>query len=600
MLRIRFFAHVVILSTVLVLAGGCATLGPSAPAASPQANGQYAHAEGLYRSGDFGAAAQAFLAAAQADPAIRDRANLGAAASYRSLGQTARTAALLQRIDRHKLAPEDAARYDVLSAEVALQRGHADAALKQLGNLPAPLPADVRQHALDVRARAELASGDRLAAARALVERSSSLPPAAQAVNHQQVVSILAGMGSERLTPLYASLAGNDPLKPYVRQALGQAGKAMPLILPQPNQPVGTMTGASVAPEGYVMPAKVALLLPASGPVATAGTAVRDGFFTAYFHAPVTRERRPTLKVYDTGGTASGAVSAYQQAIADGAELVVGPLGRAAVSAVFGQSSLPVPVLALNHAQGNVPIPGGSFEFALLPEAEGAQLAGRMITLGLHAAIVFRGDSDTASRTVDAFKTQFESLGGQVANDIVLPAESVDFASQIQAALAGSGTETGIVALLRPEQARLLLPQLRLARSTLPVFATSTVYTGTEDPTADGDLDGVQFCDEPWLFDAQAGLPDHATLASQITTAAGPAARLFGFGMDAYALMPYLGWLRSHPGSYVPGATGQLTMDSFGHVLRTPIWVQFQGGVARPIAAGLESQPAQPTAPTGS
>ena len=598
MLSIRFFAHIAILLTILLLVGGCATVGPSAPATSPQAEAHYAHAQDLYRSGDFRNAASAFLATAKSDPAIRDRANLAAAASYRSLGQIEQTAALLQQVDRSKLTPNEDARYRVLSAEVALQHGQPNVALKQLSDLPSPLPPDVHQHALDVEARAQLATGNRLAAARALVRRTALLPPAAQAANHQQVVSILAGMGSDKLMPLYASLADNDLVKPYVRQALNQAGKTIPRVLPQPNQAVGTLLGAA-APQGYAMPSKVALLLPASGPVAVAGAAVRDGFFTAYFHTPVTRELRPAIKVYDTGGTADGAVAAYQQAVTDGAQLVVGPLGRAEVGAIFAQPSLPVPVLALNHAQGNVPIPTGSVEFALLPEAEGAEAAARMITLGLHAAIVFRADNDTASRTFDAFKTQFESLGGQIANDIVLPQGSVDFADQIQAALAGSGSDTGIVALLRPEQARLLLPQLKLARSTLPVFATSMVYAGTENPTADGDLDGVQFCDEPWLFDAQAGLPDHATLASQLTTAGGPAARLFGFGMDAYALAPYLDWLRTHPGSYVPGATGQLTMDLFGHVQRTPIWVQFQGGVARPVAAGLESQPAAAAVPTG-
>lgn len=597
--RIHCFAYAVLLVAALLLTGGCATVGPSAPVASPQAQAQYAHAQELYRSGNFRDAARAFLGAANSDPAIRDRATLAAAASYRSLGQIARTAALLQRVDRDNLSPADEARYRVLSAEVALQRGRADAARKQLADLPPDLPPEVHEQALGVRARADLATGDRLAAARTLMQREALLPPAARAANRQQVVSILAGMGTARLTPLYASLGEGDPLKPLVQQALGRVGKAMPRTLPQPDQPVGTQTGASMPPQGYAMPSKVALLLPATGPVATAGAAVRDGFFTAYFHTPVTREQRPAVKVYDTGGTPDGAVSAYQQAVQDGAEIVVGPLARAAVGTLFAQAPLPVPVLALNHAQGDVPTPTGSVEFSLLPEAEGAELAARMITLGLQAAIVFRGDSDTAARTFDAFKTQFESLGGAVANDVVLPPDGVDFAEQIEAALAGSGTETGIVALLRPEQARLLLPQLKLARSTLPVFATSMLYTGTEDPTADSDLDGVQFCDEPWLFDAQTGLPDHTTLASQLTTAGGPAARLFGFGMDAYALLPYLGWLRTHPGSYVAGATGQLTMDSFGHVQRTPIWVQFQGGVARPIAAGLEAQPtaAIPTEP---
>ncbi|HJR12370.1 MAG TPA: penicillin-binding protein activator [Rhodanobacteraceae bacterium] len=484
----------------------------------------------------------------------------------------------------------------VRAANGALQRGDAHAALKQLAAVPSNAPPDVQQQALDVKARAQLASGNRLAAARSLIQRAALLPVPAQAAERQQAVAILAGMGHDQLAQTDASLADDDPVKPWVQKAIAQPGAAAARVLPQPNQPVGTLQGAA-SPQGYAMPAKVALLLPATGPVAVAGAAVRDGFFTAYFHAPITHEQRPVIKVYDTGGTAGGSVAAYKQAVTDGASLVVGPLGRDAVGAIFAQSSLPVPVLALNHPQGSTATPAASYEFALLPESEGAQLAAYMVTLGLHAAIVFRGSDDTASRTFDAFKTQFQSLGGQVANDIVLQQGSVDFAGQIQAALAGSGSQTGIVALLRPQQARLLLPQLRLGRSTLPVFATSMVYSGDENATADADLDGLRFCDEPWLYDAQAGLPDHATLASQLATASGPAARLFAFGMDAYALIPYLGWLHTHPESYVPGASGQLTMDAFGHVQRTPIWVEFQGGVARPVAAGLETQPADAPAP---
>lgn len=482
------------------------------------------------------------------------------------------------------------------AATIALQRGHADAALKQLGSLPPSLPPDVQQRALDVQARAQLALGARVDAARTLAQRAPLLPPAAQAAEHQRVVAILAGMGSPGLKALLPTLADNDPLKPYVSQALAHSGTATPLALPQLNEPVGTLTGAAV-PQGFAMPAHVALLLPAAGRVAVASAAVRDGFFAAYFHTPASQEQRPTIKVYDTGGTAGGTLAAYQQAVADGASLVVGPLSRGAVGTLFSQASLPVPVLALNHAQGNQTVPAGSAEFALLPEAEGAQLGSHMITSGLHAAIVFRGNDDTSARTFAAFKLEFESLGGQIANDIVLQPGDVDFASQIQAALAGSGNQTGIVALLRPDQARLLLPQLKLARSTLPVFSTSMVYSGDENATSDADLDGLQFCDEPWLYDAQAGLPSHATLASQLPTAAGPAARLFAFGMDAYALMSYLDWLRSHPGSYLAGATGQLTMDASGHVQRTPIWVQFQGGVARPVAAGLETPPADAAPP---
>ncbi|MBU6477183.1 MAG: penicillin-binding protein activator, partial [Xanthomonadaceae bacterium] len=175
----------------------------------------------------------------------------------------------------------------IQAANTALQRGHADAALKQLGALPPSLPPDVQQQALDLQARAQLALGHRVDAARVLAKRALLLPPAAQAAEHQRVVAILAGLGSAGLNALFPTLAGNDPLKPYVSQALAHSGKATPLALPQLNEPVGTLTGAS-APQGFAMPAHVALLLPATGPGAVASAAVRDGFFAAYFHTPAT------------------------------------------------------------------------------------------------------------------------------------------------------------------------------------------------------------------------------------------------------------------------------------------------------------------------
>lgn len=484
-------------------------------------------------------------------------------------------------------------------ANAALAQGHADAALKQLSGLPGNLAPPLEQQILDTTARAQLALGHRVDAARAVARRIPLLAPAEQTAEHQRLLAILAGAGTPALQSVYPSLTDSDPVKPYVRQALARAGVTVARPLPQLNAPVGTLIGGAT-PQGFWMPARVALLLPATGPVAVAGAAVRDGFFAAYFHPSTTEAQRPVVKVYDTGGTPDGAVAAYQQAVAGGASLVVGPLGRAAVSAVFAQTTLPVRVLALNHAQGNQATPPGSAEFALTPEAEGAELAAHMAAAGLHAAIVFRGGDSTAARTFSAFKAQFQSLGGQIANDIVLPQGAVDFASQIQAALAGSGAQTGVVALLRPQQARLLVPQLRLAQSTLPVFSTSMIYSGDANTAADTDLDGVQFSDEPWLYNAQAGLPNHAALASLLPTADGPAARLFAFGMDAYALMPYLEWLHTHPGNYLAGATGQLTMDAFQHVQRTPVWVEFQGGVAAPVAAGMEPpQPTPDAAPTG-
>jgi outer membrane PBP1 activator LpoA protein len=149
---------------------------------------------------------------------------------------------------------------------------------------------------------------------------------------------------------------------------------------------------------------------------------------------------------------------------------------------------------------------------------------------------------------------------------------------------------------MKPQQARLLLPQLRLAKNTLPVFATSHVYAGGDDATADRDLEGVEFCDAPWLFDAQPGLPRRTDLNNALPATKGVTARLFAFGMDAWGLVPYIDWMRGHPGSYLPGATGQLVADEFGRVRRVLIWARFADGVARPVAGSLELE-APATAP---
>ncbi|MFI4970191.1 MAG: penicillin-binding protein activator, partial [Lysobacterales bacterium] len=66
-------------------------------------------------------------------------------------------------------------------------------------------------------------------------------------------------------------------------------------------------------------------------------------------------------------------------------------------------------------------------------------------------------------------------------------------------------------------------------------------------------------------------------------------ARLFAFGMDAYALLPYLDWLIAHPDAYVNGATGELTADNFGRIHRQVGWARFQNGVALPVDGALNT-----------
>jgi len=93
------------------------------------------------------------------------------------------------------------------------------------------------------------------------------------------------------------------------------------------------------------------------------------------------------------------------------------------------------------------------------------------------------------------------------------------------------------------------------------------------------------------LFGPVPGRPDRAAISRQVASANGVGARLFAFGMDAYALLPYLDWLLAHPDAYLDGATGQLAADSFGRIHRMTGWARFNGGVAQPVEGALSAVP---------
>jgi outer membrane PBP1 activator LpoA protein len=263
-------------------------------------------------------------------------------------------------------------------------------------------------------------------------------------------------------------------------------------------------------------------------------------------------------------------------------------------------------------------LPAGNVtEFGLMPEVEGAQAADHMVERGVRRVYVLASTDDFAQRASSAFKAELAARGGDLVGAATLPPGATSYADLIAGlslpaaastttpAAADAGAtpangapaDTGIFITMRPDQARLLLPQLRIARIELPVFATSHIYEGNDNVAANRDLDGVEFCDSPWLFDAQPGLPNRAAIAARLPAARGGAARLFAFGMDAWNLVPYLDWLKAHPGSYVPGASGQLVADQFGRIRRVLIWAQIQNGLARPLGGSLEMDDVPSTAP---
>ncbi len=569
-------------------------------------------ADALARQGQFDQAAQAYLALASQSGGHADSYRLQAGEAWRQEGQIERAADTLSVINRERLSDDEPLRLDLLRAELALKQNDAATALRLTSQPNVIVPASLQLRLLELRARAMVATGDNWGAARTRVQMDDQLSGYDHSQNREQILNLLNQVGVTALQQRAAAMKHGDRMLPWVNEALTRLGVVVAQPTPDLQQPVGTLLPGADANvrEGYKVPAHIALLLPADGNYAAASTSVREGFFAAYLDAGRNHAPRPTVRVYNSGGTPDGAVKAYQQAVADGANMVVGPLTRGEVAGVFNQPKLPVPLLALNHPD-NRQLPAGDVsEFGLLPETEGAQAADHMIERGIRQAYVLISNDDFARRAAGAFKAELAARGGQVGGMITLPAGSNNYGDAIAAlnlsgsAPAAPGTpddntqpSSGIFISMRPEQARLLVPQLRVARITIPLFATSHIYAGNDDVQANNDLNGVEFCDSPWLFNAQPGLPSRDDLAARLTAATGSSARLFAFGMDAWNLVPYLDWLRAHPGSYVPGASGQLAADQFGRVRRVLTWAQFQNGLARPLGGSLQMDDMPSSAP---
>lgn len=335
--------------------------------------------------------------------------------------------------------------------------------------------------------------------------------------------------------------------------------------------------------DGYRPPRQLAVLLPMSGEMARAAASVRDGLLTGYYGE---RRRRPEIRFYDTSGTSGGAIAAYGRAVADGADQVLGPLGRDAVDAVFAGIQPGVPVLALNR--GNVAPPVNSASYSLAPEDDGSSAADYLASLGAQRVLLLSSGDEYARRSAAAFTRQLQASGGSVVQTLaVVGDEPADMTALLQAAAVREGGVDAVFLAVRGPAARVVAPQLAAAGlAGKPRVATSQLLSGTGDAEKDRALDGIAFPSERWGVVSVNGLPNAVETAKTLPTARGAAAKLFAFGHDAWLLTAYLAHLASSADSSVAGATGVLRIGPEGNVLRTPVWSTFSNGYVVALRTG--------------
>ncbi|MDA8382504.1 MAG: penicillin-binding protein activator [Betaproteobacteria bacterium] len=319
---------------------------------------------------------------------------------------------------------------------------------------------------------------------------------------------------------------------------------------------------------------KVALLLPLqSKTFGLAANLVEQGFLAAYTQdtgAAFVAGRSP-VRVYPTDADVSHILAAYQQAVQDGNEVIVGPLTRDAVTALAASGQVTVPTLALNVADRDASPNAPLYCFSLSTDAEARAVARLAYAPNRREAAIISSGQPLARRAAAAFAQSWTAAGGRIAARY-RPASSPGALVALGRAIAQSPPDVIFLAdgLGRAQLVRPYLPV------SARIYATSQINSGQAETTEDFNLEGVRFVDMPWLL--QPNAPSVTIYPRPANAQTADQERLYALGIDAYRLAQMLA-SGSPTELHLAGVTGDITLR--GHrVVRHLLQAQFQQGQA--------------------
>jgi outer membrane PBP1 activator LpoA protein len=321
---------------------------------------------------------------------------------------------------------------------------------------------------------------------------------------------------------------------------------------------------------------------------------------------------RPEIRFYDEGDDPQQIQTIYQQAVNEGADFVIGPLNKEAVTNLAHYNSVHGGILALNYGDfaKDERLPDNFFQMSLSPEQEAIHVAEHAWLDGHTKAAAIYPDTQWGARVYEAFKDRWEELGGTIVEYQTYDMKKSDYAVPIKQLLNIDESEKRyrtVRNLVRQKveyeprrrkdvdfifmaafsrQGRLLRPQLKFHRgSDIPVYATSHVFSGSLQPDMDRDMNGVRFSDMPWTLLTHS---QNDNMKLQIKTVwpntSNRYMRLFALGIDAYQIVPELNRMRRNRFTSIQGTTGILYLDISNRIQRRLLWAQFQEGVPKVLA----------------
>jgi outer membrane PBP1 activator LpoA protein len=308
----------------------------------------------------------------------------------------------------------------------------------------------------------------------------------------------------------------------------------------------------------------IAVIMPLSGKLATYGDAFRQGIMMAQREKGLTS----SIRYYDSNTENVAAV--YNEAVADGAGFVIGPLTKENVSKVLN-NGLMVPTLAINSFD-NVSADNAYF-FALTPENEGVQAAKKIRRDGHYTPLLIVPNTEKGSRIISGFRRQWESYTGS-ADDVIVKrfmnkqdvnyaiSEGMSYGNVDAVYICGSALEVSVIR----EQIDADYPGNR------SYYITSNSNPGNLYASVTRKMKGINIGDLPWLvedYDLKEDISDNLD-SSNISVLT-----FFAMGYDAVSIVPELSSMAGSRRS-IDGLTGNITVEPDGKLIAGFQWVTIQ------------------------
>lgn len=621
-------AAILTFSTLLAYLGGCAPLPPKPPTAvlpPVQKEGPAKPTATIEvpaeATGDHLAAAREYSQLASAAPLENKLFYQLRMAENLLLGgylQPAREA--LQDMPVSQMSEQLQISRKLLLARISLQERHPKQVLSLLRRPPAAsINAQLRRQFYSLTAEAYQMLGNHLEFAKSRIRLEPLLSTDDEKTeNHQAVWKALSQLNSGLLLQLRTSpppnhLSGWLELthigKTFMERPAEMKVRLENWIRHYPTHPAKADLYQELLSRKIEQPIssrQIAYLLPLSGNFAYAGNAIRDGVMASYYQARA-KGSETQIRFYDTA-SADNISALYDQAVDDGASVVVGPLRKNLVHQLVERGSYPVPTISLNYTDSNER-DENLFQMSLRPEDEAKQVAERIWHDGYQSVAIISPKGIWGDRLIKAFQAQWQShknINSEIYRydakkqgiaDGIKNVLSIDSSKQRRndlRRLLGRGIKFSerrrkdvdviFVAGVSSKDAAQIRPQLKyFGADDIPVYATSHIYSKNMNKRMLRDMNGILFSDMPWMLNfTSKRFPLRKQLQSVYKIDKSRHIRLYALGVDTFKMLPALRNLQVSSVEHYEGVTGNLLVDKQQRINRLLEWAYIEKSRAIP------------------